>query len=416
MPTSAHFCCCALDALYAEKRYLELLHVIDVAIDTNRDVRCVDWCIAVGVHDGCVPVLYKLVRNTLKFQTCGKVPSSRERDTAFFYAMLLLARVAQDVAIAQYDLGKSGLEYVYPAFRDKVWSWMKPWLPLHETTESSFAASKLGLKSAAPTLGSVPLPSSSSSVASGTASMPAFPPSTVVPTVVYETGQPVKGAFGTVGGGGGGGGDDVGRNLRRCPLPSLLTSSVKRRLRHWFMTRGMIIADMYCEEERVTAPTKTLVLGVAESDEDEMESGGYRVTHHEYGNGESDDNDTDVDNMYDDSHVEDDRGSGAFCADPRARTKAAIFQRHNGHCMRRPIYPCPAWVTSFSITCLQTFTFSQPAALSQAACSRSMTSRHTRAVVAGHFLGALESSRTWHDFMQISMVIPREDFVCVKHA
>jgi hypothetical protein len=236
----------------------------------------------IGVEGGCVPVLYKLVRNSLKFHGVGRVPSSAEKSDAFFFATLLLARVAQDVAVAQYDLGKDGLEYVYPAFRDKIWQWLKHWV------------------------------------------------------------DDVAGA-------------DMKAPVRKeCLDTSVSVDVVGKRLSQWFCSRGMLVGQTSSASQPPSSaqPALSTFCGAcADSDE--------------------------------------------FCKRAESDSEDAA-----------ELSPCPAWVTAFSISYLNTFAFKRPAELSLTACARSQTSKKTRAAVAAHFIQILIYSGGWEPFMHLSITLP----------
>jgi hypothetical protein len=110
--------------LLLDAQFPRVLKIVDDGIEVHRDTRVVDWCILWGYTHGHVPVLYKLARNKLKFQ-CGSVPSFRDMSFGLSCALVLLLRVAQDVRACKVDLAKADRDFVYFAFRDKLWSWLE---------------------------------------------------------------------------------------------------------------------------------------------------------------------------------------------------------------------------------------------------------------------------------------------------
>ena len=96
-------------------------------LDTLRDPRAMDWCLDYGYERGNACVLYKVVRNTLKYRSQGRVPTMADVAFAMTCAVLLLLRTAQDVVCAHHDMAKAGLPFVYTAIRDKMWMWVQQW-------------------------------------------------------------------------------------------------------------------------------------------------------------------------------------------------------------------------------------------------------------------------------------------------
>lgn len=121
-------------------RFGEVVRTLDVCMGqpAHWDPRVVDWCIVWGFRKGHVPVLYKLVRNLLKWR-CGRLPTSAELVFSVRCGMLLLMRTAQDVRSCEVDLAKTDRGFVYAAFRDKVQSWVQGWHPASLPTTAAAA-------------------------------------------------------------------------------------------------------------------------------------------------------------------------------------------------------------------------------------------------------------------------------------
>ena len=95
--------------------YEALTTRLDLYLDTLRDPRAMDWCLDYGYERGNACVLYKVVRNTLKYRSQGRVPTMADVAFAMTCAVLLLLRTAQDVVCAHHDMAKAGLPFVYTA-------------------------------------------------------------------------------------------------------------------------------------------------------------------------------------------------------------------------------------------------------------------------------------------------------------
>lgn len=119
----------ALAAQLAAHQYGEVMATVTTFMETRRDPRAVDWAIRTGYKEHCVPVLYKLVRNFLKWQDRGRVQSIQDMNFGLRAAVVLLIRVAQDVESCRMDLAKHDLGSIYTAFRSKIWSWLKVYEP-----------------------------------------------------------------------------------------------------------------------------------------------------------------------------------------------------------------------------------------------------------------------------------------------
>lgn len=113
------------DKLHSQQ-FSEVMDALDGHIDTTRDPRAVNWCVQFGYKRGHVCVLYKLTRNMLAWNR-GRVPSIDDLGFALRCALILLLRVAQDVKSCLDDMAKADLEFVYKAFRDKLWRWISGW-------------------------------------------------------------------------------------------------------------------------------------------------------------------------------------------------------------------------------------------------------------------------------------------------
>jgi hypothetical protein len=103
--------------------YAKVAAALDVAIDSARNPRAIQWCIEQGLAKGHVLALYRVARNLLKYQ-CGRVPTPKEVSSGVTAAVILVIRCAQDVVACRDDMAKSGLESVFTVVRDKVRQWV----------------------------------------------------------------------------------------------------------------------------------------------------------------------------------------------------------------------------------------------------------------------------------------------------
>ena len=126
----------AAEDMLAEHAYEDLVAAMDLAIDTHRDPRCVNWCIELGYRRGHVPVLYALAKNTLRHSR-GRVPSCEDLAFGVKCALLLLLRTAQDVVCCRKDLAKADRDFIYTYVLSYVKHWVLRWdieaLPAHGT-------------------------------------------------------------------------------------------------------------------------------------------------------------------------------------------------------------------------------------------------------------------------------------------
>lgn len=115
-----------LTALLHEFAYEDVAKTLVQELDCARNPQAADWCAELGAGAGHALPLYYDVRNTLKWRAAGVVPSTRTLFLGLTHAVLLLVRVAQDVAVCRLDLARRR-EFVYLALRAKLWSWVRLW-------------------------------------------------------------------------------------------------------------------------------------------------------------------------------------------------------------------------------------------------------------------------------------------------
>jgi hypothetical protein len=119
----------ALTSLLHDYEFAAVAKLLVEELDTTRSSQAVDWCTEFGVGAGHVLPLYYSVRNVLKWRDSGQVPTTEALFASVTSAVVLLVRVAQDVAACHRDLAKSGREFVYMAVRAKLWRWARQWRP-----------------------------------------------------------------------------------------------------------------------------------------------------------------------------------------------------------------------------------------------------------------------------------------------
>jgi len=111
-----------------------VVQTLERSLDTDRDPRAVNWSLEFGYRRGHVPVLFPLTRNFLRYSR-GRVPTMEDLCFGVRCAMLLLLRVAQDVACCRLDIAKADRAGVFPAFQAHVRHWVLRWKVLPPTVD-----------------------------------------------------------------------------------------------------------------------------------------------------------------------------------------------------------------------------------------------------------------------------------------